>query len=90
MNARIPNLRIVSPSSLTSTVNVYGFDMECDFEYDAGEHPIFWPTERAHPGTPPNAELLACRVGGIDITEMLTSDQRAAIEVKLIRQMEGS
>lgn len=90
MNATVPaRLRIVSPNSQTATVSPYGFAMECEFEYDKGEAQIFWPTEHAHPGTPPNAQLLACRVGGVDITEMLTSCQRENIEEKLVRECEG-
>jgi hypothetical protein len=70
MNARVP-IRIVSPSCQTATVSPWGFRMECDFDFDAGEPAIWSPIDRAHPGTPPNAELIACRVGGVDITEML-------------------
>lgn len=86
MNAR---LHIVSPSCRTSVVSPWGFSMECEFEYDAGEPPIWSPIDHAHPGSPPNAELIACKVGGIAITEMLTLDQRERIEEDLIQRMEG-
>lgn len=90
MNATVPHrLRISSPHALTTSVDVWGFRMECEYEYDAGESAIHWPTERAHPGSPPNAQLLACKVNGADITDMLSSCQRERIEEKLIADMEG-
>jgi hypothetical protein len=87
MNARIP-LRIVSPHSRTAGVNVWGFRMEVEYDYDAGEAPIWSPIDRAHPGSPPNAQLLSCKVNGADITDMLSSDQRERIEEKLIEEMQ--
>lgn len=90
MNATVPAmLRIVSNRSQSLEVNLYGFPMTCVFEWDAGEPAVFWPTERAHPGTPPNAELLECWVGEHNIFDILTSDRRERIEEELISQMEG-
>lgn len=86
--ADLPHLRIVSQSAQTATVSPYGFDMECEYEYDEGEAPILWPTEIAHPGTPPNAELLACRVGGVDLMDMLSSAQVARVEDAILEQLE--
>lgn len=84
----LPRLRIASPSSHTTVVSPYGFDMEVDYEYQEGEAPILWPTDDAHPGSPPNAVLLACRVGGEDIYPMLTSSQVENIEDAILEQHE--
>lgn len=87
MNARFC---IVAPFSYTSSVEPWGFPMECEFEYDKGEPPIWNPIDRAHPGAPPNAILMSCRVGGVEITDMLRECQRERIEELLIEQMENS
>jgi hypothetical protein len=81
-------ITIISPRARTAVVDVYGFPMECEYEYDEGEAPIFWPTEAAHPGCPPNAELLACRVGGVDIYEMLKPGQIERIEDAILEQLQ--
>lgn len=72
----------------TTTVFPWGFPMEVTFEWDEGESPIFWPTERSHPGSPPNAELLECYVGGVSIMRMLTADLLIKIEAACIDYME--
>lgn len=83
MSAR---LQITSPFAMTASVDVWGFRMEADYEFDPGEPPIWSPIDRAHPGTPPNAQLLALRVGSINIFEMLRNDQIDAIETKILEQ----
>jgi hypothetical protein len=86
MNAR---LQIVHPAHYTAVVSPWGFDMECDYSYDPGESANYDLRSNPAPGTPANAELIACRVGSIDITEMVSLCQREFIEEKLIEQMEG-
>jgi hypothetical protein len=81
-------LRIVPTSSYSLDLDTYGFPMRCVFDWDAGEPGIFWPTERAHPGSPPNAELLEVWVGEHNIIEALSSDRRLRIEEALIASME--
>jgi hypothetical protein len=82
-------ITIISQRARTAVVQPYGFPMECEYEHDEGEAPIFWPTEAAHPGCPPNAELLSCKVGGVDIYPMLSSSQIEWIEEKILDQLEG-
>lgn len=81
-------LKIASPRAMTTIVAPYDFPMVVEYEYDEGESAIFWPTERAHPGSPPNASLLSCKVGGVDIYEMLSSDQIERIEDVILEQHE--
>lgn len=88
MNLNDLPITIISQRGSTTVVEPYGFPMEVDYEYDPGEAPIFWPTDLAHPGCPPNAELLACRVGGVDIYPMLSPDQIDWIEEKIVDQLE--
>lgn len=79
-------LQITSPRALTAEVDPYqlGAPLVCDYEYDEGEYPVFWPTERSHPGSPSNIQLLACRIGGVDVFPMLSNDQVERIEESLL------
>jgi hypothetical protein len=80
MNARV---QIIPQSVFTASVNVWGVELECDYDYDEGEPPWF-DEANPSPGSPPNAILYACRVGGVNIIEMLSESQRECIEEKLI------
>lgn len=88
MNARIPGLRIVAQNQHALTVEPYGFPMHCVFEYEAGEPPILFPTDRAHPGTPDNAQLLECWIGAVNIYEMLYPQQIERLEELLLEAMQ--
>ncbi len=88
MNLSDLPIQLVSPYSRTTVVAPWGFAMECDYEYDEGEPEVRGSLEFSHPGTPPNAALLSCKVGGVDITEMLSLDQRDRIEEFILDQME--
>jgi hypothetical protein len=87
VNAR-QQLRIVADNSRTSWVSPWGFRMEVDYDDQPGEPSIYWPTERAHPGSPANAVLLSCKVGGVEIYEMLDSGQIERIEEKILEELE--
>lgn len=76
MNARV---HIVPTGTYTKTVNVWGFDLDAEYGYDAGE-PAINDAEYGHPGTPPNATLYGCRIGGVQVVEMLTASQIETIE----------
>lgn len=67
----------------TTTVSPWGFPMEVTFEWDEGE-----PRTFSHPGSPPNAELLECYVGGVSIMRMLTADLLIKIEAACMDYME--
>jgi hypothetical protein len=85
MNAPI---RFSSLSARIARVEPYGFPMECEYEYDEGEPAIYWPTDAAHPGSPPNVTLLACQVGGVNVYEMLSNDQIERIEEAILELIE--
>lgn len=91
MNAALPQsvLRIVSDNTHTATVSPYDFDMVCGYEYDPGEPAIFWPTDLAHPGSPPEVQLLSCFVGGVNIFDMLSNAQITRIEDCIVTQLEA-
>lgn len=84
----LPRLRIVSPRAQSTTVEPYGFPMDCEFEYEEGEPTIYWPTDAAHPGSPPNVQLLACNVGGVNLYPMLSLTQINRIEEAILDQVE--
>lgn len=89
MNATVPaTLRIVSADSQTATVSPYGFEMVCEYEFYPAEKEIRWPTEWAHPGSPATLQLLACKVAGVDIYEMLSLGQIERIEDELMENHE--
>lgn len=77
---------ISSPRALMAEVNPYELEqpMVCSYEYDEGEPSIFWPTELAHPGCPPCVELLSCRIGGVEVIDMLSRTQMDRIEEALM------
>jgi hypothetical protein len=81
-------VRISSPRERTATVAPWGFDMDCSYEYDEGEPPTIQYGEFDHPGSPANVALLSCRVGGVDITEMLDLDRQERIEEAILNQLE--
>lgn len=89
MNATTPErLRIVSSHAYQAVVYPYGFPMRCEFDYEEGEPPRWNDVYGGDPGSPPNAVLIKCEVNGIDITDMLSLEQRERIEEKLIQTME--
>lgn len=63
------------PRNHEVTVSPYGFPMSCVVEFDSGEAQTF-----DHPGSGAYCVLIRCVVGGVDITEMLDSDQMDSIE----------
>lgn len=77
-------LKIASPRAMTTIVAPYDFPMVVEYEYDEGESAIFWPTELSHPGCPPCVELLSCRIGGVEVIDMLSRTQRDRIEEALM------
>ena len=79
-NPELIALRLVAENEHRATVSPYGFPMDCVFEFYEGEPAILWPTELAHPGAPDCCQLLQAFVGGVDIYEMLSSDQIERIE----------
>lgn len=81
-------VRLSSPYARTMVVEPYGFPMLVEFEYQEGESAIFWPTEFAHPGSPDNAVLLSCKVGGVDLMDMLSSKQVDRIEEAILEALE--
>jgi hypothetical protein len=89
MNARIP-LRIVAQNQHSMIVAPWDFSIRAVYEYDEGEAPIWSPLERAHPGTPPNAQLLEAWVGGVDIYEMLRPEQIERLEDAILESTEGA
>lgn len=63
----------------TASVSYCGVSMACQYEYDPAE-----PATYLHPGSPENAALVSCKVGGVDIFEMLTNEQQDEIETLLL------
>lgn len=62
-----------------ASINYCGVPMVCDYEYDPAE-----PSTYLYPGAPENAALVSCRVGGVDVLEMLTNEQQDEIEVLIL------
>lgn len=85
MNAR---LQIVRESLRSAIVAPWGFDMDCSFDYEP-EEAACYDDRSPCPGSPANAALVCCIVGGVDIVDMLTLGQREHIEEKILEQLEG-
>jgi hypothetical protein len=83
------NARVIGLSQFTASVSLWGVPMDCEYEYEEGEAPIYWPTDNAHPGSPSELTMLSCKVGGVNIMEMLSAKQQERIEEKLLEQHEG-
>ena len=86
---QLPALRITSPRAHSTVVSPYDFPMEVEYEYDEGEPPIIAYGEFDHPGSPANATLMSCKVGGVEIYEMLSSSQIERIEEEILEQLES-
>jgi hypothetical protein len=84
MNARLQ----ITYACRTALVKPWGFEMECDYEYEPGESPCYDVDACPGPGYPANASLVACRVAGVDITDMLDVCQREFIEETILEQLE--
>lgn len=84
-------VRLSSPYARTIEVNPYDLSepMVCEVEYEAGEAPRLsgWPDDW-HPGSPPNAVLLSCKVAGVDLMDMLSSGQVDRIESAILEALE--
>lgn len=65
-----------------------GVPMECVVDYQEGESTILWPTDMAHPGSPPECVLESCKVGGVEIIDMLTASQLERLENAAAEQLE--
>lgn len=76
---------------MVAEVNPYDLaaPMVCEYEYDEGEAPTIAYGEFDHPGFPANATLLSCKVGGVDLMDMLSSSQVERIEDAILEQLEG-
>ena len=72
----------------TITIDLYGFPMECEYEYDEGAEPRFSPVYGGDPGWPPSASLLSCKVGGVNIYEMLDNQQVERIQRAIVDEVE--
>ena len=69
----------------TFKVKPWGFDMECLAEYELGEPQTF-----DHPGCGSSVCIITCHVGGVDIADMLTSEQHTTLEAYVISQLEAA
>lgn len=76
-------LRIVGVFTRTARVIAWGIHMDVGYEYDPGDESPVVVSHRPH-GCPANVELRSCTVAGTDITEMLSEEQREAIEEKIL------
>ena len=73
----------------STIVRPWGFDIEVTYDFEAGEPAIYWPTEHAHRGTAPAVFLQTAHVGGVNIFDMLDSEQIKRIEDDILRQEEA-
>lgn len=71
-----------------TVVKPFGFDMTVEFDYDPGE-PGIPSGDEAHPGAPAEACLSSCRVGCVDIYEMLDNWQIERIQEAILDQLRG-
>jgi hypothetical protein len=77
----IAGIRLTSPYARTAVVCPWDFPCVVEFEFHEGEPAsVSGSPDNWHPGYPPNVALLSCRVGGVDITEMLSNSQQERIE----------
>lgn len=60
-------------------VEVWGIKFDCTYIYEPEERQTF-----DDPGCPANAILTVCKVGGVDIFEMLTGEQTTSIESAIL------
>lgn len=72
----------------TTELMFRGVPLTCGFELDEGEPAIYFPTDRAHPGTPTTAVLITCTAGGVDVMPLLDAKVIAQIEVEIVNQLE--
>jgi hypothetical protein len=87
MTARI---QLSSLRERIAQVSPWGFPMEVSYEFEEGEPPILSASGNFdHPGYPANVAMLSCRVGGVDITEMVRNEQQERIEEAVLRLIEG-
>lgn len=62
-------------------VTVWGIQFDCTYVYERGQQQT-WD----NPGFDDNAILTVCKVGEVDIFEMLTGEQTTAIESAILSQ----
>ena len=79
----LSRLSIRPTNEHTAVVSPYGFPMEVTFEYFDGEAPT-----QDHPGAPDDCQILSCRVGGIDINDMLSPVQTDRICEAITEQVQ--
>lgn len=62
-------------------VTVWGIKFDCTYIFDKGQQQTF-----DDPGLEDAVILTTCKVGGVDIFEMLTGEQTTAIESAILSQ----
>lgn len=66
--------------TVTTPLRFRDVEMIVEAEYDEGEPAIYWPTDAAHPGSPEDAILIRCLVGGVDVMPLLDDQAIRQIE----------
>ena len=64
-------------------ITAYGIPMSVIYDYEPGELPVF-SGPHAGPGCAPSVYLLSVKVGGVDIYEMLSTEQMQRIEETIL------
>lgn len=82
------NARIQSLTARETEVTYCGVRMVVSFEYEPEERALWSPVHGGIPGSPANAILISAKVGGVDIAEMLSNEQREHIEDLILEQMQ--
>lgn len=66
-----------------ATVNYLGVALTVEYDYVPGESQTY-----IDPGYPACAEVSSVQIGGVEVLDMLSNDQREAIETLLIEARE--
>lgn len=57
----------------------------CEYQYDEGEPArVGGPPDSWHPGYPPCVEITSCKLGGVELIDMLSSKQRETLEEAIL------
>lgn len=67
------------------TVEPFGFPMEVVAWIDKGEPPILFPTDRAHPGCAPYADIDSVWVREVNIYDILSQRQLDTVGEAVLR-----
>lgn len=78
----------IAPGNSAIEIQPWGFPMLVEYEHDAGEPAYMTAQDGGHPGSAAYVCVIAAYVGGVNITDMLSSQQHKTLELDILGKLQ--